>query len=127
MTVNSTLKKWLKAIAWSAFAIVLVITIVGIYNGVTHNTNEQKAYWSEQQHLDGYVLNDSLDVIDNGNGISIINNVTNEVCAENIRFDWVQHSADSLSVFCSDGKRGFYNRYTGLFDSLDYKDLLFLQ
>ena len=53
MTVNSTLKKWLKAIAWSAFAIVLVITIVGIYNGVTHNTNEQKAYWSEQQHLDG--------------------------------------------------------------------------
>ena len=65
MTVNSTLKKWLKAIAWSAFAIVLVITIVGIYNGVTHNTNEQKAYWSEQQHLDGYVLNDSLDVIDN--------------------------------------------------------------
>ena len=113
MTVNSTLKKWLKAIAWSAFAIVLVITIVGIYNGVTHNTNEQKAYWSKQQHLDGYVLNDSLDVIDNGNGISIINNVTNEVCAENIQFDWVQHSADSLSVFCSDGKRGFYNRYTG--------------
>jgi hypothetical protein len=63
----------------------------------------------------GLLLNDNLVAIheDDGN-ITIKNTETGEVTAEKIKFDWTSSSPnDSLGVFCSDGKRGYYNSYTG--------------
>ena len=63
----------------------------------------------------GLLLNDDLVAIteDDGN-ITIKNKETGEVTAEKIKFDWTSSSPnDSLGVFCSDGKRGYYNSYTG--------------
>ena len=64
---------------------------------------------------DGMLLNDNLVAIKEGDGnITIKNTETGEVTAEKIKFDWTSSSPnDSLGVFCSDGKRGYYNSYTG--------------
>ena len=64
---------------------------------------------------DGLLLNDNLVAIKEGDGnITIKNTETGEVTAEKIKFDWTSASPnDSLGVFCSDGKRGYYNSYTG--------------
>lgn len=93
---------------------VVVAGITGNYFYRLHQQKKQQEMeWSDEQHLDGYVLNDSLVVEQNNGKITITNSVTKEVRAKDIQFDWVFHSSDSLSVFCSDGKRGYYNRYTG--------------
>ena len=74
--------------------------------------------WSsiaERPSDEGLLLNDNLVAIkeDDGN-ITIKNTETGEVTAEKIKFDWTSASPnDSLGVFCSDGKRGYYNSYTG--------------
>ena len=64
---------------------------------------------------DGMLLNDNLVAIKEGDGnITIKNTETGGVTAEKIKFDWTSASPnDSLGVFCSDGKRGYYNSYTG--------------
>ena len=70
---------------------------------------------AEKPSDEGLLLNDDLVAIkeDNGN-ITIKNTETGEVTAEKIKFDWTSSSPnDSLGVFCSDGKRGYYNSYTG--------------
>ena len=63
----------------------------------------------------GLLLNDDLIAIKEADGnITIKNKETGEVTAEKIKFDWTSSSPnDSLGVFCSDGKRGYYNSYTG--------------
>lgn len=70
---------------------------------------------AEKPSDEGLLLNDDLVAIkeDDGN-ITIKNTETGEVTAEKIKFDWTSSSPnDSLGVFCSDGKRGYYNSYTG--------------
>lgn len=64
---------------------------------------------------EGLLLNDDLVAIkENDGNITIKNTQTGEVTAEKIKFDWTSASPnDSLGVFCSDGKRGYYNSYTG--------------
>ena len=64
---------------------------------------------------EGLLLNDKLVAIkENDGNITIKNTETGEVTAEKIKFDWTSSSPnDSLGVFCSDGKRGYYNSYTG--------------
>lgn len=63
----------------------------------------------------GLLLSDNLEAIKNDdNTYTIKNTVTGEVTTEKIQFDWTQRSPnDSLGVFCSNGKRGYYNSYTG--------------
>ena len=70
---------------------------------------------AEKPSEEGLLLNDNLVAIkeDDGN-ITIKNTETGEVTAEKIKFDWTSASPnDSLGVFCSNGKRGYYNSYTG--------------
>ena len=64
---------------------------------------------------EGLLLNDDLIAIkENDGNITIKNTETGEVTAAKIKFDWTSASPnDSLGVFCSDGKRGYYNSYTG--------------
>lgn len=63
----------------------------------------------------GLLMNDDLVAIKEEDGnITIKNTETGEITAEKIKFDWTSSSPnDSLGVFCTDGKRGYYNSYTG--------------
>ena len=46
--------------------------------------------------------------------VSIKNTATGKVTIKDIKLDWTTSSPnDSLSVYCTEGKRGYYNAYTG--------------
>ena len=70
---------------------------------------------AEKPSDEGLLLNDDLVAIKESDGnITIKNTQTGEVTAEKIKFDWTSASPnDSLGVFCTDKKRGYYNSYTG--------------
>lgn len=64
---------------------------------------------------EGLLRNDDLIAVRTSDGkVTIKNGVTGKVTIKDIKLDWTQESSrDSLAVFCSDEKRGFYNMYTG--------------
>ena len=64
---------------------------------------------------EGLLLNDDLIAFRSQDGlVSIMNSATGKTTIKDIKLDWTQSSRnDSLAVFCSEGKRGYYNMYTG--------------
>ena len=64
---------------------------------------------------EGLLRNDDLVAYRSQDGtVSIRNANTGAVTIKDIKLDWTQSSRnDSLAVFCSDNKRGYYNMYTG--------------
>lgn len=64
---------------------------------------------------DGLLLNDELVAVRTDDGkVSIKNATTGKVTIKDIKLDWTAPSRnDSLAVFCSESKRGYYNMYTG--------------
>ncbi len=64
---------------------------------------------------EGLIRNDDLVVERSNDGrVTIKNGVTGKVTIKDIKLDWRYESRnDSLSVFCSEKKRGYYNVYTG--------------
>ena len=64
---------------------------------------------------EGLLLNDDLVAYRTEDGkVSIKNAATGIVTIKDIKLDWTQRSRnDSLAVFCSENKRGYYNMYTG--------------
>ena len=105
--MKTKVKLILGIIVWSSIAAVIITSIVASCS------NEEPI--AERPSDEGLLLNDNLVAIkeDDGN-ITIKNTETGEVTAEKIKFDWTSASPnDSLGVFCSDGKRGYYNSYTG--------------
>ncbi len=64
---------------------------------------------------EGLLLNDDLVAFRSQDGlVSIMNSATGKTTIKDIKLDWTQSSRnDSLAVFCSEGKRGYYNMYTG--------------
>lgn len=63
----------------------------------------------------GLLRNDDLIAmrLDDGT-VTIKNSATGKVTIKDIKLDWTQESSrDSLAVFSSDNKRGYYNMYTG--------------
>lgn len=64
---------------------------------------------------EGLLLNDDLVAVKSDDGkVSIKNAATGKITIKDIKLDWTQRSRnDSLAVFCSENKRGFYNMYTG--------------
>ena len=63
----------------------------------------------------GLLLGDDLVAVKGSDGkVSIKNTATGKVTIKDIRLDWTTSSPnDSLSVYCTEGKRGYYNAYTG--------------
>ena len=93
--------------AWTLISVIAAAAIIA-----SCSENEPIA---EKPSEEGLLLNDDLVAIkeDDGN-ITIKNTQTGEVTAEKIKFDWTSSSPnDSLGVFCTDKKRGYYNSYTG--------------
>ncbi len=100
--------------------IVIAVSIFGVYiAGDTiyhyHKQKHKHSYHTNDISEEGLLLNDNLEAIRNAdNTYTIKNTVTGEITSENIQFDWTHRSPnDSLGVFCANGKRGYYNSYTG--------------
>ena len=64
---------------------------------------------------EGLLLNDDLVAVRSDEGtVSIKNTTTGKITIKDIKLDWTFRSRnDSLAVFCSENKRGYYNMYTG--------------
>lgn len=95
------------ASVWAVFVSIIIFAFAA--------SCSQEEPIAEKPSQEGLLLNDDLVAIkeDDGN-ITIKNTETGEVTAEKIKFDWTSSSPnDSLGVFCSNGKRGYYNSYTG--------------
>lgn len=92
---------------WAVISIIAASAIIA-----SCSENEPIA---EKPSDEGLLLNDDLVAIKEQDGnITIKNTQTGEVTAEKIKFDWTSSSPnDSLGVFCTDKKRGYYNSYTG--------------
>lgn len=94
----------------SAWAVIIVIAAAALIASCSQDNSI-----SEDASDSGMLLNDDLVAIKESDGnVTIKNTETGEVTAEKIKFDWTSSSPnDSLGVFCSKGKRGYYNSYTG--------------
>ena len=105
--MNKRYKIIIGACVWALIGIVFFSAIVA-----SCSQNEPVA---EKPSEEGLLLNDDLVAIKESDGnITIKNTQTGEVTAEKIKFDWTSSSPnDSLGVFCTDKKRGYYNSYTG--------------
>lgn len=105
--MNKKIKLIIGISVWTVIASIIIAAFVSGCSKdepIAENASEQ-----------GLLLNDNLVAIKEADGnITIKNKETGEVTAEKIKFDWTSSSPnDSLGVFCSDGKRGYYNSYTG--------------
>lgn len=105
--MNKKIKLIISVCVWAVISVIAAAAIIA-----SCSENEPIA---EKPSEEGLLLNDDLVAIkeDDGN-ITIKNTQTGEVTAEKIKFDWTSSSPnDSLGVFCTDKKRGYYNSYTG--------------
>ena len=98
-------------IAIASWSIIGLITIPTLITGC--NSREQKVV--EKATEEGMLLGDDLVAVESSDGkVSIKNTATGKVTIKDIKLDWTTSSPnDSLSVYCSEGKRGYYNAYTG--------------
>lgn len=105
--MNNKTKLIIGISAWGFITAVIILAFV--------SSCSQNEPIVEKPSDDGLLLNDSLVAIkENDGNVTIKNTETGEVTAERIKFDWTSASPnDSLGVFCSNGKRGYYNSYTG--------------
>ena len=105
-----TKKHLLRATSIAVFFTVLLTVL-----SVSGCTSCNKLEIDEEIADEGLLLNDDLVAYRSDNGrVSIKNAATGVVTIKDIQLDWTQRSRnDSLAVFCSENKRGFYNMYTG--------------
>lgn len=105
--MNKKTKIIVGASVWGVILCVIIAAVIA-----SCSQNEPVA---EKPSDEGLLLNDDLVAIKESDGnITIKNTQTGEVTAEKIKFDWTSASPnDSLGVFCTDKKRGYYNSYTG--------------
>ena len=105
--MNKKTKIIVGASVWGVILCVIIAAVIA-----SCSQNEPVA---EKPSDEGLLLNDDLVAIKESDvNITIKNTQTGEVTAEKIKFDWTSASPnDSLGVFCTDKKRGYYNSYTG--------------
>lgn len=101
-------------IAVSAWVIIGLVTIPVLIKSCSKDAKLEKQE-REQAQFDGLLLNDDLTIVSEGNGkVSIKNVVTGKTSIKDVKLDWSSSQLnDSLAVFCAEGKRGYYNVYTG--------------
>jgi len=98
--------------AVAAWGILAAVAITPVFSGCSCSS---KHSIDEGISDDGLLLNDDLVAVRTNDGkVSIKNAATGKVTIKDIKIDWTAPSRnDSLAVFCSDNKRGYYNMYTG--------------
>ncbi len=89
--------------------------IIAVLVVLTGGCNSRKENTDDSARYDGLIRNDDLVVVSSNDGrVTIKNEATGKVTIKDIKLDWQQASRnDSLAVFCSEHKRGYYNVYTG--------------
>ena len=94
-------------VAWTVIGSAILLPCL---SGCSH-----KSEIVEEISDEGMLLNDDLVAYRTEDGkVSIKNAATGIVTIKDIKIDWTQRSQnDSLAVFCSEGRRGYYNMYTG--------------
>lgn len=94
-------------------SLTVIFTMIACFTSVTSSCDSNSA--EVITYDDGIVKNDALTVYLYEDGdVSVRDENTGQVTMKKVRIEWSQDSAnDSLSVFCSNGLRGFYNAYTG--------------
>lgn len=95
-------------VSWSVIGIVVLSIIVS-----SCSSKEEEIV--NKATDEGLLLGDDLVAVKSSDGkVSIKNTSTGKITIKDIKLDWTAYSMnDSLSVFCADRKRGYYNSYTG--------------
>ena len=101
-------KYFITGLATTAWLVIGLVSMTVLLACCTKKVDEQVSD-------DGMLLDDNLVALRSSDGkISIKNTVTGEITIKDIKIDWTSPSPkDSLAVYCSEGKRGYYNIYTG--------------
>ena len=94
--------------AWGVIGLVAIPPIVS-------SCSAEKDKVEDRVIDEGLLRNDDLVAVKTNDGkVTIKNETTGKVTIKDIKLDWTQESSrDSLAVFCSEKKRGYYNMYTG--------------
>ena len=94
--------------AWSAFGLIVIPPIIS-------SCSSDKDKVEDRVTDNGLLLNDDLVAMKTSDGkVTIKNGATGKITIKDVKLDWTQQSSrDSLAVFCSEKKRGYYNMYTG--------------
>ena len=98
-------------IAVAAWGTIALIAIPPVITGCSSDKDK-----IEERAIDeGLLRNDDLIAVKSADGkVTIKNEATGKVTIKDIKLDWTQESSrDSLAVFCSERKRGYYNMNTG--------------
>ena len=98
-------------IAVAAWGTICFIAIPPIVTSCASNKDKIEDQVSES----GLLRNDDLVAVKTSDGkVSIKNEITGKVPIKDIKLEWTQESSrDSLAVYYSEKKRGYYNVYTG--------------
>lgn len=98
----------MKSSAWGTIGLVAIPPIVS-------SCSSEKDKIEDRVIDEGLLRNDDLVAVKTSDGkVTIKNAATGKVTIKDIKLDWTQESSrDSLAVFCSEKKRGYYNMYTG--------------
>lgn len=94
-----------------AWAVIGVIALPPIITGCS----SRKDKVVEKAQDEGILKGDDLVAIRTSDGkVSIKNEATGKTTIKDIKLDWTSASPnDSLSVYCTENKRGYFNAYTG--------------
>lgn len=94
--------------AWSAISLIVIPPIIS-------SCSSDKDKVEDRVTDNGLLLNDDLVAMKTSDGkVTIKNGATGKITIKDVKLDWTQQSSrDSLAVFCSEKKRGYYNMYTG--------------
>jgi len=94
-----------------AWMVIGVIALPPIITGCS----SRKDKVVEKAQDDGILKGDDLVAIRTSDGkVSIKNEATGKTTIKDIKLDWTSASPnDSLSVYCTENKRGYFNAYTG--------------
>ena len=94
--------------AWSAIGLIVIPPIIS-------SCSSDKDKVEDRVTDNGLLLNDDLVAMKTSDGkVTIKNGATGKITIKDVKLDWTQQSSrDSLAVFCSEKKRGYYNMYTG--------------
>lgn len=95
----------------SAWLVIGLIALPPIISGCS----SRKDKFVERAVDEGILKSDDLVAIQTSDGkVSIKNETTGKTTIKDIKLDWTSSSPnDSLSVYCSESKRGYFNAYTG--------------
>lgn len=106
--MKTIIKLSIAVATWSVIGLIAIPPVVS-------SCSSEEDRIVERATDEGLLLGDDLVAVKSSDGkVSIKNTATGKVTIKDIKLEWTTASPnDSLSVYCSDGKRGYYNAYTG--------------